>query len=150
MDSREETLEHIHKVQARLHSIAIRLQQRGYAHDESKLAEPEKSTLDAKANALAELRYGTPEYAAAMAAVDMQPFLTHHYAHNSHHPQHYENGIAGMSLLDIVEMLCDWAAAGERTKEGSIAQSLEVNRTRFDIDDQLFSIFVNTVRELKW
>jgi hypothetical protein len=149
-DSTEDTRDHIQKVQARLHQIAIRLQQRGSIHDESKLAEPEKSILDAKATALAELRYGTPEYAAAMAAIDMQPFLEHHYAHNAHHPQHYPNGIAGMSLLDVMEMLCDWAAAGERTKDGSIAQSLAVNRTRFAIDDQLFSILENTVKELGW
>lgn len=149
-DSTADTLAHIHKVQKRLQEMINELTIRAAHHDESKLQEPEKSTLDAKANALATLRYGTPEYTAAMAAVDMQPFLAHHYAHNSHHPQHYEKGIAGMSLLDVVEMLCDWAAAGERTKEGSIAQSLGHNRMRFQIDDQLAAILENTVRELGW
>jgi uncharacterized protein DUF5662 len=65
-------------------------------------------------------------------------------------PEHYESGIAGMTLLDIVEMLCDWKAASERTKQGSIAQSLGHNRQRFQIDDQLASILENTVKELGW
>ena len=149
-DSAEDTLEHIRKVQVRLQTICNNLTVRAAHHDESKLTEPEKAILDAKAGVLAELRYGTPEYAAAMASVDMQPFLRHHYAQNPHHPQFYPNGIAGMSLPDIIEMLCDWAAAGERMKEGSLAVLLVHNKERFGIDDQLFSILVNTVRELGW
>jgi hypothetical protein len=55
-----------------------------------------------------------------------------------------------MSLLDVVEMLCDWKAASERTKQGSIAQSLAYNEQRFSIDPQLAIILQNTVRELNW
>jgi hypothetical protein len=150
MDSTAETQEHISKVQARLQEMISALTVRAARHDASKFQEPEKSTLDAKAGALSTLRYGTPEYAAAMSAVDMQPFLEHHYAHNDHHPQHYKNGVDGMSLLSILEMLADWKAAGERVKEGSIMQSLEVNRDRFGLSDQLYAILVNTVRELGW
>lgn len=45
---------------------------------------------------------------------------------------------------------CDWKAASERTKQGSIAASLVHNRMRFGIDDQLAAILENTVRELGW
>jgi hypothetical protein len=55
-----------------------------------------------------------------------------------------------MSLLDLIEMLADWKAAGERYKDGSITQSLAHNRERFEMSDQLFAIFENTVRELGW
>lgn len=149
-DSTEDTLRHIDKVQARLLEVQHRLVQRSVMHDASKLEEPEKSILDAQHVALAQLRYGTPEYAAALATVDMQPFLAHHYAKNSHHPQFYENGIAGMSLLDVIEMVADWRAASERTSQGSIAQSLPINKERFGIDEQLYAILENTVRELGW
>jgi Family of unknown function (DUF5662) len=80
----------------------------------------------------------------------MQPFLAHHYAANAHHPEHWPSGISDMSLLDIVEMLADWKAASERTRQGSIAASLAHNRERFGISDQLFSILANTVKELGW
>ena len=60
------------------------------------------------------------------------------------------SGVDGMSLLDVIEMLCDWKAAGERHADGSIDRSLKVNRERFKISDQLHAILENTVRELGW
>jgi hypothetical protein len=147
-DSTEATEEHIRKVQVRLGEVIIALHDRGNRHDASKLEEPEKSGYDALTEQLSALVYGSPEYRAALD--EGKETIAHHYAHNSHHPEHWPDGIAGMSLLDVVEMLCDWAAAGERTKEGSLAQSLGHNRMRFQIDDQLAAILENTVKELGW
>lgn len=147
-DSTADTKEHISKVQARIEELRNRLAVRAAHHDLSKLAEPEKSGYDVLTAKLADLVYGSDEYRAALRAA--KPVIDHHYAVNSHHPEHYENGIAGMSLLDIVEMLCDWKAASERTKQGSIAASLVHNKQRFGIDDQLAAMLENTVRELGW
>lgn len=47
-------------------------------------------------------------------------------------------------------MLCDWKAASERTKQGSIQQSLPINKERFGISDQLYAVLLNTVKELGW
>jgi hypothetical protein len=47
-------------------------------------------------------------------------------------------------------MLCDWKAAGERHADGSITKSLEINKKRFGISDQLASILDNTRKELGW
>jgi hypothetical protein len=148
MDSTHDTQEHISKVQVRIAEFQAALDDRAAAHDRSKLEEPEKSGYDVLTAKLADLVYGSDEYRAAL--IEGRPTIAHHYAHNSHHPEHYENGIAGMSLLDVVEMLCDWKAASERTKQGSIAASLKHNRMRFQIDDQLAAILENTVRELGW
>ena len=147
-DSTQDTEEHIRKVQARIDRIVIDLQERAWLHDRSKLEEPEKSGYDKLTADLKDIVYGSDEYRAALA--EAKPVIDHHYAHNSHHPEHYLNGVAGMSLLDIVEMLCDWKAASERTKQGSIAASLAHNKQRFGIDDQLAAILENTVRELGW
>lgn len=148
MDSTQDTLDHIGKVQARLQEVVSALRRRGYAHDASKLEEPEKSGFDVLTFKLASLVYGSDEYRAALA--EGKPTVEHHYAVNDHHPEHTPHGIAGMSLLSIVEMLCDWRAASERTSQGSIMQSLAHNKERFGIDDQLASILENTVRELGW
>lgn len=149
-DSSQDTKEHIGKVRDRLKQVREALWLRGTRHDASKLEEPEKSAYDALAEFKSshEMVYGSPEYAEGLKILG--PALDHHYAHNSHHPQHYTNGIDGMSLLDIIEMLADWKAAGERYKDGNIAQSLAHNRTRFGISDQLYAILVNTVKELGW
>jgi len=147
-DSTQDTEDHIGKVRARLNYICECLEARAQWHDRSKLQEPEKSGFDVLTLNLKDLVYGSDEYRAALA--EARPVIDHHYAANSHHPEHYENGIAGMSMLDVIEMLCDWKAASERTKQGSIAQSLAHNKQRFRIDDQLYSILVNTVKELDW
>lgn len=147
-DSRQDTVDHILKVAARIREITDRLEERGRVHDASKLEEPERSGFDVLTAQLAELEYGSPEYRAALDAA--RPTIDHHYRHNSHHPEHYPNGIAGMTLIDLVEMLCDWKAASARTKQGGIVASLAHNRMRFQIDDQLASILENTVRELGW
>lgn len=147
-DSTEDTLRHIDKVRARLLEMQHQLMRRGIEHDASKLVEPEKSGFDVLSAQLSTLVYGSDEYRAALEAG--KDTIAHHYAMNTHHPEHYQNGIAGMSLLDVVEMLCDWKAASERTKQGSIAASLAHNKTRWNISNQLFSIIENTVRELGW
>ena len=55
-----------------------------------------------------------------------------------------------MSLFDLVEMLADWKAATTRHADGNIQDSLEINKKRFSISDQLFEILLNTVKEIKW
>lgn len=147
-DSTQDTLDHIGKVQSRLQEVCNHLTVRAAHHDASKLIEPEKSGYDQLVTNLADVQYGTDDYRAALR--EAKPTIAHHYAANDHHPEHWPNGINDMSLLSIVEMLCDWKAASERTKQGSIAQSLTVNAERFGINLQLAGILENTVRELDW
>jgi hypothetical protein len=146
-DSAADTLRHIRRVNALLLDLATKLLERAAAHDESKLEAPEKAMFDEFTPLLRTLTYGSPEYDAARAA--MGEALRHHYAHNSHHPEHYAAGINGMSLLDLVEMLVDWKAAGERHADGDMAKSLEINRSRFGEAD-LWLILQNTAREMGW
>jgi hypothetical protein len=142
-DSTADTLTHIRRVQELLNRFAIDLIWRGEVHDKTKLVEPEKSAFDISTPKLKELTFGTPEYQQSLD--ELKPALDHHYEHNSHHPQHYEQGINGMDLFDLLEMMADWKAAGERTKNGDIYKSLEINKARFNISDQLYEILKKTV-----
>lgn len=36
-----------------------------------------------------------------------EAILDHHYQNNDHHPEHFELGINGMNLLQLLEMLAD-------------------------------------------
>lgn len=148
MDSKPDILDHIGKVQARIHECTNNLIVRAERHDKSKLMEPEKSSYDKLTVAFKDVVYGSDEYRAALE--EAKPVIAHHYAKNSHHPEHWPTGISGMSLLDLVEMLSDWKASSERTKQGSILQSLAHNQKRFEISDQLAAILENTVKELGW
>lgn len=148
-DSRADTLAHIDRVQTLIQTAINNLAQRAAAHDLSKLEEPEKSCFDECTIKLTSIPYGSEEYKTALA--ELKPALDHHYAANSHHPEHYVNGVDGMSLFDVLEMLLDWKAATERMKNGGdIRHSLEINRDRFKLSPQLESILANTVRELGW
>jgi hypothetical protein len=147
-DSRPDTEAHIRRVQELMAEATSNLYQRAAVHDASKLRDPEKALFDEYTPKLKTLTYGSDEYKACLAA--MGPALAHHYAHNSHHPQFYPNGFDGMSLLDVLEMLADWKAAGERHADGSLAKSLEINRERFGLSPQLHAILVNTAREMGW
>jgi hypothetical protein len=147
-DSTDDIRTHIRNVWGRIEQIKGRIQERQAAHDMSKLQEPEKSLYDEFTPLLRDLTYGSEEYKETLKA--MGPALQHHYEVNSHHPEHFDNGINGMTLVDLVEMLADWKAAGMRHADGNMQQSLEVNRKRFAISDQLYEILQNTVKELGW
>lgn len=145
-DSKADTLEHIKRVSELLTGMAMALLARGAKHDDSKLVEPEKSLFDEETPKLKELVFGSTEYVESLER--LQPALEHHYANNSHHPQHYPEGIDGMNLVDIVEMFADWIAASERTKDGDIYTSIKYNKNRFVMSEQLENIFINTVKYL--
>lgn len=142
-NSEKDTRTHIRDVASNLMKFRFKLFERLHLHDKSKLESPEKELFDKYTPLLKSLTYGSEEYKESL--VNLKPALDHHYTNNSHHPEHYENGIDGMCLIDVVEMLCDWLAAVKRTDNGDIYKSLEINRTRFNMSDQLYSILKNTV-----
>lgn len=141
-DSEKDTREHIFQVAARLQAVCLELQQRGARHDASKLGADEKPLFDALGTKLRGLIYGSDEYRAALEPPS--PGLKHHYANNSHHPEHYPNGIAGMDLVDVIEMYCDWAASSLRNKDGHLARSIDINIERFGVGAPLDEILRNT------
>jgi hypothetical protein len=49
-----------------------------------------------------------------------------------------------MDLYDIIEMFLDWKAATERHADGDILKSIEINKGRFKMSEQLYEIFLNT------
>jgi hypothetical protein len=147
-DSRPDTEAHIRRVQELMDQVVGNLERRASVHDYTKLREPEKSLFDEWTPKLKALTYGSDEYKAALAA--LKPALDHHYAVWSHHPEHFSNGVNGMSLFDLVEMLMDHKAAGERHTDGDVWKSMEINRKRFGYSDQLYEILCNTVREMEW
>ena len=147
-DSKNDTQKHIDTVTRYLHQVASCLSERAAAHDASKLVPPEKEAFDRCTPKLKETVYGTEEYKAACR--ELGPALKHHHEHNRHHPEFHENGVSGMTLIDLIEMFMDWKAAGERHDDGCILRSIEINATRFGINSQLKSILENTAVAMGW
>lgn len=153
-DSRPETQQHIARVQHFMRQARINLTQRLDAHDQSKLVEPELSAFDIATPKLAGLEYGSEEYKQSLR--DLGPALQHHFEHNDHHPEHYEYGVRSMSLMALIEMLCDWRAASERVKQRTddpdkvktFESGLVHNQERFGYSNELAEILLNTAKEL--
>lgn len=139
-----ETCKHKQEVLKNMNIITQELSKRAITHDDSKLEEPEASGYAHYTSKLAGLTYGSDEYKKCLE--QMKPTIEHHYKYNRHHPEHHENGIKDMNLVDIVEMLCDWAAACKRHNDGNIYNSIEINQKRFGYNDELKQILINTVK----
>jgi len=146
----ESTRDHIEKVRYYIKFITDELTLRGVNHDASKLVSPELEIFAKHTKKLARLKFQnengevSEEYKASLDAI--KEATAHHYAVNRHHPEHYPNGINGMDLVDIVEMLCDWKAASLRQHDGNLLKSIEANAKRFNIDEQLLEILFNTAK----
>lgn len=137
------TVEHIEKVREHLRQFEHKLRVRGVDHDHSKFQADEMQPLQRMQDLIAAegpADYGTEEYKRRSALLGDMTKL--HYARNSHHPEHYKNGVSGMGLLDLVEMYCDWKAASLRGKDPTM--NLSHSFARFGFSEQLASIFINT------
>lgn len=145
-DSTKDTLLHIKRVNELLLQFTKEIIDRAIQHDNSKLQEPEKPLFDKMTPLLKGLTYGSDDYKKALD--ELKPALDHHYANNSHHPEHYKNGIDDFTLVDLVEMFIDWKAASERHDNGDIFRSIEINKNRFGISEQLCKIFKNTAAKI--
>lgn len=148
-DSTADTKEHILEVQSNLYDVIMIIERRLRFHDASKLVAPEKEMFDEFTLELRDLTYGGEAYKDCREEM-MGQALGHHYENNPHHPEHFPNGIEGMSLLDLIEMLADWAAAVKRHADGDLMESITFNTGRFGMSEQLAKIMENTVVEMGW
>lgn len=148
-DSTADTLKHSLRVGALMGVAITELVHRSVRHDLSKTEPPELEIFNEFTPKLKGSTYGSDEYKGFLEA--MGDGLRHHYAHNRHHPEHFGAlGVAGMTLVDLVEMLADWKAATERHDDGDLARSLEIQRERFKISPQLAAILRNTAAHFGW
>lgn len=114
-------------------------------HDKTKLQYPEKQEFDKYNQKLKELTYGSPEYNENLYI--LRNALCHHYRYNRHHPEHFGNGIYGMSIMDLTEMICDWKASSERQANGDIFDGIEKASQRFNYDKKMVRVLSYTVQK---
>jgi hypothetical protein len=140
-DCTEDVKKHKSEVKKLIIKFANELLFNAALHDNSKLKDPiEKELFDRWTPELRKLIFGTDEYKKALDG--MGEGVKRHYRANRHHPEHFESGINGMTLIDLIEMLSDWMAVA---KSKNIPVDLDSAADRFNIDEQLFEIMRNTV-----
>ena len=142
-DCTADVTEHKRKVSYWLNDFIQLLTGRSNTHDVSKLGPQEKPIFDEYTPKLKDLTFGSDEYKASLEA--MGDGLKHHYKANRHHPEHFDNGVNGMTLYDLIEMFCDWLAAAE-AKHAPL--DIDYLAKRFNLAPQLVEIMLNTMRDL--
>ncbi len=147
-DSRPETWEHIHVVQGYMHEVVADLMERAWRHDQAKLVSPEVEVFDRVTPKLRGLTYGSDDYKATLA--EMGKGLLHHYNENDHHPEHGDGTLGWMSLVQLMELLCDWKAATLRHDDGDLRRSIKQNAMRFGYGDEIENMLLNTAQAFGW
>lgn len=145
-ESKFKTMRHIEAVRNYLNAIVVSILHRAEIHDQSKLEPPEVDIFEIYTPKLRDSVYGSEEYKQLLS--EMKPAIEHHHKVNQHHPEHFTAGIKGMTLIDLIEMVCDWKAATMRRHDGDIMVSIDINQKRFGFTDELAVILKNTAHYL--
>lgn len=138
----KDLVDHKRRVAGHMQIVANELFRRAAVHDNSKFETEEFEAYEEAFPGLQKYAYGTEEFKAELAKI--RPAIEHHYAANDHHPEHFPDGIIGMNLIQVIEMVCDWMAASERSQT-SLYKGMELNRKRFEIDRQLIGVIAHTL-----
>lgn len=178
VEAMRETAKHIRRVQELMGQALSNLFTRANVHDTSKWSPEEWPYFAVATSRLRGITYGSPEYKASLDSI--RPGVEHHQRTNTHHPEYhdyiecnicfkhhswdfvgrceacgnaqmsYKGGVGEMTLLDLLEMLADWKAAGERHADGSLEKSIQHNEKRFDIPPPIVRLIRRTAEELGW
>lgn len=112
-------------------------------HDLSKYDEPEKSCYDKYIPMLREAKYGSKEYYEIREKMQKEG-LDHHYQVNRHHPEHFKNGIADMTIVDLVMYFIDTYSASTKS-DTPYSEGVKINADKHKLPNELVQIFINTV-----
>lgn len=133
---------HISRVRRHINTFIQLLIRRAEKHDKSKLEEPELSwwkEMDKEPR----YPYGSKEYEQKLKR--WSKVFKHHYQYNRHHPEHYEYGISEMTLIDIVEMMCDWLGYKDTTTITEALKVCDEQMVRYNISEELRQVIFNTL-----
>lgn len=132
--------------------FSAKLMWRGLWHDMSKYSPVETVSFIRIIHRLKMSTYGSKQYEETIHKDEVvRRGTNHHYAVNRHHPEHFaiESGdepcIRSMNLLDVMEMFCDWRSAVKRHKTGDINRSIEINRKRYGLSNDITCVFKKSV-----
>lgn len=147
MSFESETMEHKTRVSIMLTRISKDLVRRGKIHDNSKFKSPEREIYNMNHEKLQQVKFGTDEYDKLMNG-EMAVAIDHHYKENDHHPEHFEDGVVNMNLVQILEMLADINAVAD-AKGTDVIKTLPEFMRKKNIPENFYTIFRNTLEYMK-
>jgi hypothetical protein len=133
---------HIERVRKKLNVLIDVLMKRAIRHDKSKLEEPEFS-LWKKMDMEPRYPYGSEEYKEKVKRYSN--LFNMHYETNPHHPEYFPNGIQDMTLVDLMEMMCDWISYKDNIRVTEAVEIVEKQSNRFGYSDEIKNLLTNTL-----
>jgi len=125
----ERVYAHQDNVHALMGKISEDLVMRGCKHDESKFSIEEYEGFVKLFGADTDMDVRSKEYQDIVTSAKTA-CIQAHYKNNRHHPEHHAN-IEDMTLLDLIEMVCDWKAASpSKRHKGSFEENLTYLKKR--------------------
>lgn len=133
-------LNHKKNVTNLINLIIIELHKRINEHDESSLNSNEVEVLTYFPEYIKKDSYLNEESLAYIR--EIKNALNIHFKKNSHHPEHFNNKIKDMNLIDIIEMLCDWKST--MSEDDDIISVIKRNKKIYNFSNELMYILINT------
>lgn len=143
---RNRVMAHKLSVKTGMQRVIDELANRGEHHDDDKLEGDVLQSFYDISGKFEHAKFGSVEYEIVLEK--LKPTLDKHYATNDHHPQHNKNGISGMNFMSMLEMIVDWKSASSAYGDTPFEESMQINKKRFGIDEQLYEVMVNTAKSL--
>lgn len=138
---------HIERVRSRLRTVINLLDERMINHDKSKLKDPELS-LWKQMDEEPRYKYGTREYDDKIQRYKHLFELHYSNPNNRHHPEHFINGINDFTLIDLIEMVCDWTAYKDNMRISEAIEMIEKQTERFGYSEEIRNVLTNTIVEI--
>jgi hypothetical protein len=125
-------------------TLSQEVMRRGNQHDDSKYETAEFLPYSEVIEEFERHPYGSKGREKVYASI--KPAVDHHLKHNRHHPEFFADGIEGMNLVDLLEMIVDWNAATQNHPKvpGDLMTSLHIATEKYKISPQLARILYNT------
>lgn len=127
--------------------ISALINSRAMTHDNSKNDEKEYKYYK-MANSVNRNDFKTYEEYIDYVKPTLDKGLKHHYEFNRHHPEHFDNGVDDMNLVDIIEMITDWKVSIEQNGK-DLYEEIEYNFDKYNVSEQLRKIILNTYKYIE-
>jgi len=138
-------LKHKEDIAKMLAKFAGEISYRSAIHDNSKFDTDEFNACSENVNEFGKHEFDSP--GERELRLRLSDAFSSHRKKNRHHPEHFDNGIDGMNLIDLLEMVADWRSASNRNAGDSIRKSLPIVQEKYKISPQLMNVLTNTIRD---
>lgn len=143
---RDYLYEHRALVHDKMATVSRDINTRARHHDQSSLNGSEFRIYEEHFDELQKYPMFDPRRDAVLK--EMRVATMYHHNANDHHPEHFDDGINGMNLIQMIEFVADIMSQSEQNGI-DVYEMLPLLKDQYDISSQLYQVILNTVAGIK-